>query len=619
MIDLTNRDVLEVYREQDYGDIFNKYQDPATVYSYMVLEGKQIAGRMIQLACFRHVQDLKRVESRDENFDFSYDLNACRSILRFAEGCPDVSDGKPLPLMMWQKAILCMLQGWRNKNHEKRYSRALLSVARTNGKTYLINILMWYAYIFECDGFYNQDLAYISNIVSQAKKGWNYLALTGNHLLENKFFERSFFNPNDVAVQDEQVRSKKTKNKIMRMSNESGKFDAFHFIFAVYDEAGDQNNDGSNLGKITSGMVQTKNHQFIQISTAYENANVPFKKDQDRLKEVMEHDFDRDQDDYLCLVWEQDSLNEQDKPETWEKSNPILGLPDKHDTMLNALISERNNKIADGTIAEFQNRNLNIWLQTKLNSYLSLDDIENSVISQDGFNIKGRECYIGWDASLFSDDTAFSFVFPYGNNKFHILQHSFVPLRNAQMDIRIKEKRDGIRYTDAERHGFCEITKNRFGLIDNERIYEWLMKFIEDNDLKVKFFLFDKWHANSFTRRLEDNTELLIEPVIQGYKSLSEPTVFMRDQFVQGNITMFDDPILKYSLTNAVLQDSNNAVMIDKDTKTAKIDCVDALIDAFYEASWYYIDAQHYEDKDKSPFAGMSKDEIQDIYNNYNF
>lgn len=172
-----------------YTDVFEKYKDPATRYAFAVLEGNIVAGQMIKLDSFRHLQDLRRI-AEDDDFKYIYDLSKCRSILNFAKLVPDVSMGKPLPLMLWQQKILCSSQGWRDSKGEKRYSRVLFSVARTNGKTYLSNILLAYAFVIEASGLYNQDMAYIAPITDQSQKGFSYITTTFNSLAEIPAFKK---------------------------------------------------------------------------------------------------------------------------------------------------------------------------------------------------------------------------------------------------------------------------------------------------------------------------------------------------------------------------------------------------------------------------------------------
>ncbi|WP_252902512.1 hypothetical protein [Paucilactobacillus hokkaidonensis] len=66
-------------------------------------------------------------------------------------------------------------------------------------------------------------------------------------------------------------------------------------------------------------------------------------------------------------------------------------------------------------------------------------------------------------------------------------------MARAQNNINIKEKEDGISYRQAEKMGYADITKNQFGYIDDESVFDWLLNFIEINDLKIIYFCYDRW------------------------------------------------------------------------------------------------------------------------------
>ncbi|MCH1932836.1 hypothetical protein L9G16_22090, partial [Shewanella sp. A25] len=83
--------------------------------------------------------------------------------------------GKPLPLMVWEQKILCSVIGWRDSNDQLRYMRAIFSVARTNGKTYLATILMSFYFLVESKGQMNHDYLYTAPVTSQSQKGFQYM------------------------------------------------------------------------------------------------------------------------------------------------------------------------------------------------------------------------------------------------------------------------------------------------------------------------------------------------------------------------------------------------------------------------------------------------------------
>lgn len=625
--------VMNAYHHEkkagNYEAIKKKYQDPGTQYCFEVLDGKYKTSTMLKLAAFRQLQDLRRI-TEDDSFNYVYDLDHVRIILNFSKIVPDVDTGKPVPLMLWQKAILSIMFGWRDSLDNKRYDRVIVSVARTNGKTYLSAIILTYSFIIESAGKSNQDMAYIAPVTSQSKKGFSYLKTTMDHFAEIPAFKK-LFEQMDTHVQNDQIISKNPQNVILRLSHESGRFDSRHFVMAVLDESGSDGAKGSpaaiaqiarNVGQVSSGMMQTGGSMF-QISTAYPNPNSYFYKDERMLERIMRDDASRELDNYLCLVWEQDSVKETEQPDTWEKSNPLITLSEKKkEQMIRSLINERNTHMAAGNIQEFQNKNMNIWLKTKANTYLTLADIEKSVVQEPPIDINGREVTIGFDKSMYADDTSVSFIFPYSNgteHKWFILQHSFIPLAFAQGSISLKEKQDGINYREAANLGFADITKDAYGFIDDGAVFSWITNFVQEHQLKVKAFCFDAWHADeAVTMWIDQKTDWLTIPVRQGSLSLNKPTLAFRQAISSEQIRWLDDPLIRYSFNNAVLVTDNNGVKVDKNNANAKIDLVDATIDAFFRAQ-YDFDDVNLDKEQKDPFANMTPKQRKEYWNNFSF
>lgn len=603
-----------------FNGVIARYKDPATRYAIKVLTGNQIACYKIQLACFRHLNDLVRADNSD--FEYYFDLDKCREILNFAKLCPDVSVNKPVPLLLFQQFQLCMIQGWRAKtDKQKRFTYVLLSEARTNGKTYVSNILLAYNFLIENPNSYNQDNLYSAPVDKQSKKGWRYIRQTFRLLGETPGFKK-LIKQQGIDTNDDVVKSKKTLSNLIRLTANSGQFDSYHFLLAVIDEYGDPQWDNGSMAKITSGQVQTKNHQTIAVSTAYGNSNCPMYHDEKRLLKVLEKDNTREEDSSLLLVWEQDSIDETDKPATWVKSNPLLDLPSIHNTLLNGLQDEKNKQAKSGEIYKFQNRNLNMWLATSVNRYLQLDDIQSAIIDNDKFDMHGRDCYVGFDLSRFSDDTALAFVFPHekdGQKRYFLYEHSFVPTARTQKSIELKSEKDGINYINAENKGFCDIAKNQWGEIDEETVGNWFIDFINQYQLNVKAFVYDAYGASTLIDWWARNLpEVQFVPLRQGTLSLDSPTNTLRKAFETHKISMLDDPILQYSLTNAVIAENNYGVKIDKDVRTAKIDCVDAIINAMSEAIYWFVDPNRNapEPTKNNPFAGWTQDQITAFYTN---
>lgn len=586
-IDLVqSHDVIGMYEKLDFNQERRKYTDPGTVYAFDVLDGKITTGYLIKLAAFRHLRDLQRQGQAD--FPYTYDIHESEKLLKFASICPNVDTGEPTKLMDWQKFIFSMLFGWRNREGGKRFTRAIVSVARGQGKTYLMAILMCYSYLIESLGLSNQDYLVASINFKQTNKLYGYIKSMLRQIAVTEPF-KSLADETELSTQSDQTIEKRTNNVLRAISFESGQFDSFHFTTAIVDEIGEVKSR-DKVSKIISGQVKIKNKQFIQISTSYPDPSVPFHEDQKMLQQAMEQDWNRDADSYLGLIWAQDDLDETFKDETWVKSNPLLQLPDQHDVLLAGLRDKRDSDMLSGVISDFQNKNLNLWLQESTDSFLKLNDIESAII--DNFSYDGQVAYLGFDYSMSSDNTALAFVIPYADTtgrKWHVMQHFFIPWQRAG-SIEAKEKQDGINYRDLAKKGYCTITAHEQGLISTEQVFNWLVDFVDEHKLKVVFFGYDAMGVNEFIKRLEYNTSYPLQAIRQRTGELKDPTKFLQKIFVEGSVTRFDDKIMEKALINAQLYEDKVGIQVDKAKATLKIDVVDAIIDAMYQAMYHFED-----------------------------
>lgn len=591
MIDLTqSHDVLGAYHNIGFNGVRKEFTDPATKYALDVMDEKVQAGYLMKLACFRHLRDLQRYQGG--SFNFYYDVNEVDKILKFAAIAPNVDTGEPTKLMPWQKFIFAMLFGWRDYDtNTKRFTRVVLSVARGQGKSYLMAIYMAYSFLIESMGLSNQDFLVTAENYDQTGKLYGYIANMLKSIIDQQPVFKKLAEEDDLVIHEHTgISMRKFNNNLRPLSFNAGKYDSYHFTTAVFDEVGNiKSREGTK--KIVSGQVKVPNHQYIEISTSYPDPSVPFHEEQKMIQQVMEQDFSREADRTLGLIWAQDSLDETFKEETWIKSNPLLGLPSQHDILLDGLRDKRDADMLAGTVDDFQNKNLNLWLQEATNSYLKLSDIERAIIPS--FDIRGRDVYIGFDYSMFSDNTAIAFVYPYqdgdGRQKWHIEQHSFIPWEKAG-SIQAKEKQDGIDYRKLSKKGYCTITSHPQGLINDDQVYSWLLNYVEENNLHVIFFGYDAWGATNAIKQMDINTNFPLEAIRQRTSELKDPTKFLQKIFVEGNCSRLDDKIMEKALINAEIYEDKIGIQVDKAKATLKIDVVDAIIDALYQGMYHFED-----------------------------
>lgn len=611
-IDLTQtHDVIGAFKSIDWSDIKAKYREPATLYAFSVLNCEKTTGYMEKLHAFRHLMDLTRQNTKD--FLYHYDVEEANKALTIASVIPDVDTHKIMPLMDWQKFILCQINGWKDENNERRFTDIHISVGRGQGKTQIAAVQLCKAFLVDTLGYTNKDFLVTANTSDQSSKLFGYVKKMMRTVISIEPF-KTLAKKTQLEIQANQIIQKKTNNKIWKISFEADKYDSTHNVLAIYDEAGALKSF-DRLTDIPDGQSQViPYHQFIKISSAYPDPTSPFHDEQIKMQNIMEKDFERKGDNSLCLVWMQDDLDETYKPETWVKSNPLIALSDKErERRTGNLIKQRDQAILNNTLHKFQNKNLNLWLKQSIASYLNLKDVEDAV--DNDFKIDGREVFIGFDYSMFSDNTAIGFVYPYGDGQFRLEQHSFIPWQHAG-NIETKENQDGIVYRQYPE--YCTITAHPQGIINPEQIYRWLLNYVEQHQLKVKFFGYDRfgsYQVKNITESLNVNTNWYIMDIQQRTSALANPTKFLQELFVTHKVSIPNDPIMQKALLNAIVKADKIGIQIDKDKATLKIDVVDALIDALFQGMYYFDENADLNNKD-TEIDRMTEQQVLDWFKN---
>ena len=612
-IDLTQtHDVEGAFNSIDFSFVKSKYKDDATKYCFDVLENSiRQTGYLEKLHCFRHLRDLQRQNTKD--FPYYYDVSEFEKALKIASVIPDVDTHELLPLMDWQKFIIAEINGWKDQNGERRFTDIHISVGRGQGKTQIAAIQLCKAYLVDTLGFTNKDFLVTANTSDQSSKLFGYVKKMMAKVIEMEPFKTLAENTG-LDLQANQIIQKKTNNKIWKISYEADKYDSTHNVLAIYDETGALKTY-DRMTDITDGQSQVKPyHQFIKISSAYPDPTSPFHDEQKKMQHIMEKDYERKGDNSLCLIWSQDDLDETYKPETWAKSNPLINLSEEEkERRTGNLIKQRDQAILNNTLHKFQNKNLNLWLKQDVKSYLNLKDVEAATIKN--FEIDGREVFIGFDYSMFSDNTAIGFVYPYGDSQYYLQQFSFIPWQAAG-SLEAKENQDGIAYRNYPE--YCTITAHPQGIINPEQIYRWLLNYVEQHQLKVKFFGYDRfgsYQVKNITESLNVNTDWYIMDIQQRTSALANPTKFLQELFVTHKVTIPNDPVMQKALLNAVVKADKIGIQVDKDKATLKIDVVDAIIDALFQAMYYFDENSDLNNKD-TEIDRMTEQQVLDWFKN---
>jgi phage terminase large subunit-like protein len=112
-----------------------KAVDRPTAYAQDVVAGKIVTGRLVKLACQRHLDDLVKGHERG----LVWDIDSVEFAIDFFEQilCLNGGDheGKPFILQPWQAFVVGLLFGWKLADGSRRFRTAYIEIAKGNGKS----------------------------------------------------------------------------------------------------------------------------------------------------------------------------------------------------------------------------------------------------------------------------------------------------------------------------------------------------------------------------------------------------------------------------------------------------------------------------------------------------
>lgn len=545
--------------------------DRVTKYALDVVEGSEVAGRYVKLACQRHLDDLEK--SKLAPFKYEFDIEKSLHIIEFAETLT-IAEGEEeiqVKLAGFQDFILGSLNGWVSKGTGyRRYRSSYIQLGRQNGKSFLNGILG--AYYSAFSGYKYGQLYCTATKSEQAQIVWNEI---------KKFIEadedlKEFFK---IQEHEHIITALNTNSTIKALGRDTKSIDGFRPLVGIVDEYHAHKNN--QMYKLLEGGTRKMKQCLISvITTAGFDLNSPCFGEYEYCKNVLEGVFTNDTKFiYIAQMDEEDDIWDS---KNWIKANPLV-CADKEDleNLVAVGISARDHGGND--LRDFLTKALNIWVQFTNDQYIKPQYWNPCGCKKTLEDFRGCKCFAGLDLSSGGDLTSYALIFVYydkdGNKKYYIYSHSFIPKKRVAEHI----KSDDAPYDIWIRNGLLTVTETLGGVkTDYKYIIKHLEKLIEEYDLKIVQLGYDPHNADTFLSDLEEIIPDCIE-IYQTHRWLNDPTEDFELEVRAGNIE-YDkkNELLSWSAVNAKLtSNSNSEIKIDKDRREKRIDPIDAVIDAY--------------------------------------
>lgn len=453
--------------------------------------------------------------------------------------------GKALRLQPWQVYDTAVLFGWvKESDHsQRRFMDAFIEVARKNGKSTWAGALLDYLTFGEIEG-------------AQC-----YIAATSLDQAEETFTRAS----NCISLRHPDAKVANSKNnktikwgsglvKAIAADPKDGKL-AYGAIIDEYHQH--KNND--LLNSIHSGNVSDQQSLLIRITTAGTNANGVCHEEYETCKRILNGEVDGKR--YFVSIYEPSTSDPIDDPDTWTKANPNWGVSidlDAFRAMYEyALPSESN-------LIDFKTKNLNLWSHPLL-AWANLPVwFAKCHWSFDYESLpKSTVVYLALDLSRASDFSSVTGCIDIGGRYVEFTKF-WIP-KNMKETI---QRQCNVTLDKWIHEGWVITTPG--DIVDYSYIAEYLNELYDR--YTIRFVACDRWKLDELIEVMPVWFQECALEFSQYMRSMSPATRDFEREYLQGNITACENPVIDWMLECCdIYQDaSGNIKLVKPKDRTGK-------------------------------------------------
>jgi len=482
---------------------------------------------------------------------------AMRSI-EFAESfCvpKDSKTGKTIKLELFQKAFLQAAFGVLLPNGKRRFKEVFLLVARKNGKTTLLSIVMLYMLIADHEN--GAEVYSVATKLDQAKKAFDECVA---------IVSKSPRLRQHIKKRQSDLYTPATFGYLKPLASDSNTLDGLNSHNVIVDEL-HAIKDRKLYEVMFESMGARDNPMFVMITTAGTVRESIFDEIYKHANKVL--DGLVEDETFLPVMYELDDRGEWINQDMWFKANPGLGTIKQID-YLTQRVERAKNDVSQQ--AGLLTKEFNILGVTD-SAWLDYDIIDNPA-SFNIENLKGTYAVGGADLSSTTDLTCATLLVQKDSTKY-VVQQYFMP--TDRLDERMQE--DKVPYDLWSKQGLLTLCEG--SRVNYSDVTQWFVKMRDEFEIYPLWIGFDNWNANYWVEEMRNNG-FTMEDVIQGAKTMSGPMKDMAADLQAKLVNYNGNNILKWCLSNTVIKvDENENIRPVKSKARQRIDGAVSLIDAY--------------------------------------
>ena len=521
--------------------------------------------KWVKKARERHIRDLKKSQE-DPNYPYYFSQEEADRAVWFIENhivqWEGDFAGQPLNPSAWQEwDIIRPLFGWlKKKDGRRRFRKALMLIARKNGKSTLIAAIALYLLVADCEAG--------AQVYCAATKEEQAKIVFKNCV---KFIKRSpklrrLLQPLAKAINFDLIDA-----VLKPLGKDSDTQDGFNVHGGIIDEY-HAHKDSSMLGVLTTGIIARSQPLICIISTAGFDLKSPLKSEQELMEKILdevEGYVDEEYFGYICTI---DDPKKWDQPEEWYKANPQLGLSINFDNFVGQFNSM---KLKSTSAIEFKVKHLNVWQSTS-NPWLSLSTWKKRDLEINWPELKELKSYLAFDLGKSKDLSALAQAIkaPHPEKAGSFKLYGRVFHFCAEETIEERSREDRVPYKEWADSGYICATPGGTSVRN-----EYLEKMIKDicREYNVTEVAGDPWNALDLLKRLENDGIKAFEHG-QRMTHMAFPCRTFEELILDELIDHELSPLMDWQIENAtVYYDGNGNMKLIKNEKNRN-DGLNALI-----------------------------------------
>lgn len=505
------------------------------------------------------------------NDEYYYNTDAADIRMDFMENCIKLTKspyyGKPMVLMLWQKAFIeaffsfKMAKDLKDSNRAiDRFKKLLLLIARKNTKSETCSALDNAEFIVGNEG---SDLVCSSNDDAQASIVYDAIDTM-----------RQLYDPNDLDTKKNQrfIINKATNTKIFKLSDRTRNKEGRNIDFAILDEAHEMKNNVI-AKSIEQSQSLKDNPKFIIITTEGFVQDGYLEEELKKARAIINGEDDSISGQrFLPWLYTQDSEQEIfQNPKSWYKSNPTLGIIKKWD-YLNEQVDLAKKSKADRIFVLSKDFNIN---QNAVESWLNIEDFTYDA-KFDIENFRGSYCLGHVDLAETTDLCCAKALCMKSDDKTKfIITRYFIP--QSKLDPENDDHNAGAKYKEWADQGFIEICEGND--IDIAVVADWFAMLKKKLGITLYKCGYDQKFSKDFLKRMEEYGWTKSAPyadlelINQDAKTLSNAIRLVEADFKARLINYNENPVDHWCLKNSCLKvDERRNALIVKTNNENKID-----------------------------------------------